>query len=284
LEDEMIRRSIITIFTISILSLVLVAGCGKGDKGETVVLKMATTTSTDNTGLLDYLKEPIQEETNIDLQWVAVGTGKALKLGENCDVDILMVHAPAAEKKYVDKGALADRTEIMYNDFVIIGPPSDPAGIKGMSVTEAMKTVKEQKSSFASRGDDSGTHKKEKSLWKSADLEVPDKENWYIQTGQGMLATIQIATERKAYTMTDRGTYIKYEANAKGNPPLVILVEGDDVLKNQYSVLAVNPENCENVNYETSKKLIQWFTSDSAQKKIGDFKLMGKQLFTPNAK
>ncbi len=280
----MVRHRIYTILTVSLLSLLLATGCGKGDRGEKVILKMATTTSTDNTGLLDYLKEPIREETNIDLRWVAVGTGKALKLGENCDVDILMVHAPAVEKKYVDKGALVDRTEIMFNDFVIIGPPSDPARIKGKSVTETMKTIMAKKASFASRGDDSGTHKKEKSLWKSADLKVPDKENWYIQTGQGMLATIQIATERKGYTMTDRGTYIKYGANAEGNPPLVILAEGDDVLKNQYSVLAVNPEKCGNVNYKTSKKLIEWFASDSARKKIGDFKLMGKQLFTPNAK
>ena len=248
------------------------------------VLKMATTTSTDNTGLLDYLAPAFKADTGIELQWVSVGTGKALALGKNCDVDVLLVHAPAAEKKFVADGHGVDRTEVMFNDFVFIGPKSDPAGIKGQSVKEMLTTIAAQKANFASRGDNSGTHKKELILWKNVSSTVPDKEFWYIQTGQGMLNTINIAAERDAYTMTDRGTYIKYEANLKGNPPLVILVEGDASLKNQYSVIPINPKKCENAQYELATQLKEWLVSAKIQKMIGDFKLMDKQLFTPNAK
>jgi tungstate transport system substrate-binding protein len=248
------------------------------------VLKMATTTSTDNTGLLDYLAPVFKADTGIELRWVSVGTGKALALGKNCDVDVLLVHAPAAEMKLVQDGSAIDRTELMYNDFVFIGPPSDPAGVKGASVRDAMGVIASKKAPFASRGDNSGTHKKELQLWKQAGLAVPDKEPWYIQTGQGMLNTINIAAERDAYTMTDRGTYIKYESNWKGKAPLVILVEGDASLRNQYSALAVNPKKCANVRYDLAKRFIAWMASDKAQKLIADFKLMGKQLFVPNAK
>lgn len=181
---------------------------------------MATTTSTDNIGLLDYLAPEFTKATGIELKWTATGTGKAFKLGENCDVDILMVHAAAAEKKFVDAGFGVNRREIMYNDFVIIGPPSDPAGIKGQPIKAAMQTIQSKQATFISRGDNSGTHKKELSLWKAADLPVPDKSAWYVQTGQGMLASINIAAERNGYTMSDRGTYIKYEDNSGGNPPL----------------------------------------------------------------
>jgi tungstate transport system substrate-binding protein len=250
--------------------------------GETLV--MATTTSTDNTGLLDYLAPHFTKATGVELRWTAVGTGKALKLGENCDVDVLLVHAPAAEKAYVEAGHGVDRREVMFNDFVIIGPAADPAGIKGKSVAEALSAVAAKGAVFASRGDNSGTHKKELSLWKAAGKAVPEKDKWYVQTGQGMLATINIAAERGGYTMTDRGTYIKYEDTQGGNPPLKILVEGDAVLINQYSVIAINPENCENAQYELAQKFSDWLAGSEAQKLIGDFKLLGKQLFKPNAK
>ena len=161
---------------------------------EEKMLMMATTTSTDNTGLLDYLAPKFQAAAGIELKWTATGTGKALKLGENCDVDILMVHAPPAEKKFVADGFGKDRREIMYNDFVIIGPAEDAAWIKGKSIKEALQSIQTKQAIFVSRGDNSGTHKKEISLWKAADLLVPEKENWYVQTGQGMLATINIAT------------------------------------------------------------------------------------------
>jgi tungstate transport system substrate-binding protein len=251
---------------------------------EEKMLMMATTTSTDNTGLLDYLAPKFKEATGIELKWTATGTGKALKLGQNCDVDILMVHAPPAEKKFVADGFGTDRREIMYNDFVIIGPASDPAGIKGKSIKDAFAMLKTKQAVFTSRGDNSGTHKKELSLWKAANLPVPDKESWYVQTGQGMLATINIAAERNGYTMTDRGTYIKYESNLKGNPPLKILVEGDAVLLNQYSVIAINVKHCAKAKYDTARQFIEWITEAEAQQLIKDFKLLGKPLFTPNAK
>jgi len=250
---------------------------------DTPMLRMATTTSTDNTGLLDYLAPYANSSLGIELQWVAVGTGKALELGRNCDVDVLMVHAPESEKQYVRGGYGKDRTQIMYNDFVIIGPSGDPAGAAGKSVPEALKKIRSNRAIFASRGDNSGTHKKEIELWEFSGIAVPQKESWYIETGQGMINTINIAAERDAYTMTDRGTFIKYESNWGGKPPLVILVEGDASLRNQYSVIAVNPERCSNVRYDLATKFIEWIGAPEAQRLIGEFSLLGKQLFIPNA-
>ena len=248
------------------------------------VLMMATTTSTDNTGLLDYLAPHFTKATGITLKWTSVGTGKALKLGENCDVDVLLVHAPPAEKAYVQKGFGVNRREVMYNDFVIIGPADDPAGIKGKSVVDALDAIRSKGAVFASRGDNSGTNKKELLLWKSTGKGVPEKEPWYVQTGQGMLATINIAAERGGYTMTDRGTYIKYADNMQGNPPLKILVEGDKILLNQYSVIAINPKHCPNVKYGLAMAFSDWMAGPQAQALIRDFKLLGKPLFVPDAK
>jgi len=270
-------------FLIAVMVVAFSLGSGSlllaGDR----VFKMATTTSTDNTGLLDYLAPKFKADTGIEWQWVAVGTGKALTLGKNCDVDVLLVHAPEAEKTYVEAGYGIDRRQVMYNDFVFIGPRSDPSGIKGKTVADALKTIVAAKGLFASRGDNSGTNKKEILLWKAAGIALPDRESWYIQTGQGMLNTINIAAEHDAYTMTDRGTYIKYEANKKGKPPLVILVEGDPTLRNQYSVIAVNPKRCSSVKYDLATKLSEWMASPGTQRLIGDFKLIGKRLFIPNA-
>jgi tungstate transport system substrate-binding protein len=247
------------------------------------LLRMATTTSTDNTGLLDYLAPHFKSDTGVQWQWIAVGTGKALELGKNCDVDVLLVHAPEAEKKYVAAGFGVDRRQVMYNDFIIIGPKEDPAGAKGLSAIDALKAISQKRAVFASRGDESGTHKMELSLWQDAGLPVPDKEPWYVQTGQGMLSTITIAAEHEGYTLADRGTYITYEANQQGTPPLVILVGGDPQLYNQYSVMAVNPDRCGNVHYDLAVEFIKWITSPKIQKLIADFKLKGKQLFVPNA-
>lgn len=250
---------------------------------EAPVLMMATTTSTDNTGLLDDLAPQFTKDTGIELRWTAVGTGKALKMGENCDVDILLVHAPAAEKAFVDAGFGTARTQLMYNDFVIIGPAADPAGVKGMTVAAALGKIAADNAVFVSRGDNSGTHKMEKSLWKQIEGPSPEKEAWYVQTGQGMLRTINVAAEKGGYTMTDRGTYIKYEASLDGNPPLKILVEGDKILFNQYSAIPVNPAHCPKVKKDLADKFVSWMASPATQKTIGDFKLMGKALFTPNA-
>lgn len=270
-------------FLVLFFAVLCIIGIGTYAVAAEKVLMMATTTSTDNTGLLDYLAPQFKTDTGIDLRWVAVGTGKALALGKNCDVDVLLVHAPPAEMKYVKDGYGVDRQQIMFNDFIFIGPKNDPAGVKGKSVSDTLKSFASKKSLFASRGDNSGTNKKEILLWKNTGLPVPDKEQWYIQTGQGMLNTINIAAERDAYTMTDRGTFIKYESNWKGNPPLVILVEGDPSLRNQYSVIPVNPERCKDVKYDLAKEFSRWMASSKAQKLIGAFKLMEKGLFIPNA-
>ena len=271
------------IVTLWLMALVLgMAGPLTGWAADSLML--ATTTSTDNTGLLDILAPELKKDTGIELKWTAVGTGKALEMGKNCDVDVLLVHAPGAEKKFVADRYGRDRTQVMYNDFVIIGPQNDPAGLKGLSVPEAIRKLGAGKANFVSRGDNSGTNKKEISLWKETGLGVLDKEEWYIQTGQGMMATINVATEKGGYTLTDRGTFIKFADNHAGNPPLKVLVESDPALFNQYSIIAVNPANCKNVQYELAKKFTGWMTSRKIQNLIGNFKLLKKKLYIPNAR
>lgn len=254
-----------------------------GTAGAVEVLRMATTTSTDNTGLLDYLAKLLLEQKGIELQWVAVGTGKALEYGRNGDVDVLLVHAPDVEKKFVADGWGVNRRQVMYNDFIIVGPASDPAKVAGMGAVPAMKKIAAAGAPFASRADKSGTHVAELVLWKNAGIPEPDKEKWYIQTGQGMLETLMIAGEQKGYCLTDRGTFIKYEDSRKDQADLVIIVEGDDSLKNQYSVIAVNPAKWENLRYDLAVHFIDWMVSPATQKAVADFSLLGKQLFFPNA-
>lgn len=267
-----------------LLSISVVSFSEEKAKDGGKVLMMATTTSTDNTGLLDALKPVFLKETGIELRWTAVGTGKALQMGRDCNVDVVLVHDPDAEAKFVADGAGINKTQLMYNDFIIVGPKNDPAGIKNKGVVKAMKTIMEKKAFFASRGDKSGTHMLEQKLWKTAGLNVPDKEPWYMQTGQGMIETITIAAEKGGYTITDRGTFIKYESTLKGKPGAVILVEKDKALFNQYSAIEVNPAKCPKVKNDLAKAYIKWMKSKKTQKFIGDFKLMGKPLFTPNAK
>lgn len=246
-------------------------------------LMMATTTSTDNTGLLDYLAPEFTKDTGIELKWTSVGTGKALKLGMNCDVDVLLVHAPPAEKKYIKDGYAESRREIMFNDFVIVGPKADPAGVKGLTVEKALAAIRTKGKIFVSRGDNSGTNKKERILWKAAGGPLPEKEGWYVQTGQGMLSTLNITAERGGYTMTDRGTYIKYSHKNGGNPPLDVIVEGGTILKNQYSVLILNSTNCPKADKIHAQAFSEWLASDKAQVLIEKFRLLGKPLFIPNA-
>lgn len=250
--------------------------------GDTLML--ATTTSTDNTGLMDIIAPMFKKDTGIELKWTPVGTGKALEMGKNCDVDVLLVHAPAAEKQFLSDGYGKDRTQVMYNDFVIIGSPGDPAGVKGMPVVDAFKQLAARKATFVSRGDNSGTNKKEIHLWKAAGMGVPDEAPWYVQTGQGMMATLRVATEKQAYTMTDRGTFIKFADMHGGKPPLEIMVAGDPVLFNQYSILTVDPVHCPGAKYKEAKTFIGWMTSDKVQTFIGQFKMLGQKLFIPNAK
>ena len=266
--------------TLALTLLALVAFAGGALAAETILV--GTTTSTADTGLLDNLVPKILKDTGLEMRWIAVGTGKALEHGKNCDVDILMVHAPAAEKKFIAEGNGVSREEFMYNDFVLVGPVKDPAKIKGKGVADALKAIIAAKAPFASRGDDSGTHKAEQALWKNAGLALPDKESWYIGVGQGMLVTLRLAAERGAYTLTDRGTWIAFEAKDHGKSGLAIISEGDKLLQNQYSIILLAPK-CSKIKHEAARKLQAWFLSRAGQQAIADFKLEGKGLFTPNA-
>lgn len=244
-----------------------------------VRLKMATTTSTDNSGLLKALIPPFEKMLNVRVDVVAVGTGKALTLGRNGDVDIVLVHARSAEDKFVNEGYGVNRRDVMYNDFIILGPTSDPAGVSGSKdAVAALKAISEKKTAFASRGDDSGTHKREKSLWKEATIEPSG--DWYMETGQGMGSTLQVANEKQAYVITDRGTYLAY----KDKVDLVIQVEGDvKRLANPYGIIAVNPAKHKHANYIYAMSFIGWITSVEGQKIIGEYKRFGELLFNPTA-
>jgi tungstate transport system substrate-binding protein len=283
MRRAMTRASWFPVLLLAVLVVFMTGPPGWGSSETRPTLRLATTTSTDNTGLLDYLEPRFEQWASVDLQWLSVGTGKALELGKNCDVDVLLVHAPDAESAYISSGYGVDRTRIMYNDFVIVGPATDPAEMKAKTAADALRAVMEKHAVFVSRGDRSGTHMMELGLWKQAGVDAPDKEPWYVQTGQGMMITLMTATERRGYALTDRGTYIKYESLAKEQPGLVILVEGDPELRNQYSVMAVNPEHCPNVRYDLAAKFIEWLRSSEAQQLIGAFRIMGKTLFIPNA-
>lgn len=266
-----------------VLALAAVLAFGSLASAKPPVLKMATTTSTDNTGLLDYLAPILLKDTGMEIQWVSVGTGKALEYGRNGDVDVVLTHDPEAEDKFMEAEAGVNRRTVMYNDFVLIGPKNDPAGIAGKPIVQAIKTIAAKKQPLVSRADKSGTHSAELKLLAEAGVKNFDKEAWYVQTGQGMLATINIAAERNGYALADRGTYIKYKASQKGNPPLVIVVEGDKQLLNVYSVMAVNPIKHPHVKYDLAIKYIDWITSSKVQEDIANFKLEGEQLFFPLA-
>ena len=242
-------------------------------------LRMSTTTSTENSGLLKVLLPPFEKICDCKVDVIAVGTGKALKLGENGDVDVVLVHAREMEDKFVADGFGVNRKDVMYNDFVVIGPPSDPANIKGgKTVTEAFSRIALKNAVFISRGDESGTHQKEKEIWKAAGIAA--KGNWYIEAGQGMREVINMATERQGYTLADRGTYIAY----KKKSDLVLLYEGDKGLFNPYGVIAVNPKKHPHVKYGLAMKLIDFLTSKEGQGIIANFKVNGEQLFFPDAK
>ncbi len=239
---------------------------------------LATTTSTQDSGLLDVLVPLFEAQTGYTVKTVAVGTGAALAMGEEGNADVLLVHAPASEMVLMESGACTDRFLIMHNDFVIVGPADDPAAIRGMtSAGEAFGGIASAQASFASRGDDSGTHKKEKSIW------ADSTPAWagYIESGQGMGDTLMIASEKGAYTLTDRATYL---AN-QGNLDLEILVEGDAVLLNVYHVMTVNPDNWENINYEGALAFANFLISDETQAIIKEFGVdtFGQPLFFPDA-
>ena len=240
-----------------------------------------STTSTQNSGLFDYILPIYQKTSGIKVNVVAVGTGQAIKNARNCDGDVLFVHAKPAEEKFVSDGYGVQRFDVMYNDFVIVGPTADPAGVSGGNdAVASLKKIAETKSVFASRGDDSGTHKKELSLWKQASVDVEAASgSWYRETGSGMGATLNVSVGMGAYTMTDRATWIAFR-NKGGHK---IAVEGDEGMFNQYGIIQVNPVTCPNVKADAAKDFVDWIITAPGQSAIAAYKLDGKQLFFSNA-
>lgn len=237
-------------------------------------LRLATTTSTDNSGLLAELLPPFEQANDCKVDVIAVGTGKALKLGENGDVDVILVHARSKEDRFVAAGFGVDRRAVMYNDFIILGPAGDPAGIQGMTdAAAALGEIAAAKVFFFSRGDDSGTHTREKQLWKAAAVNPVD--NWYLEAGRGMGEVIIMADERQGYTLSDRGTYLAFKPKIQ----LRIVVEGDKDLFNPYGVVRVNPQKHPHVKVELAKKFLDYLTSNQARAIIKGFRKGGEQLF-----
>jgi len=237
-------------------------------------LRLATTTSTENSGLLAELLPPFEAANDCQVDVIAVGTGKAIKLGETGDVDIIMVHARSKEDQFVDAGYGVDRRDVMYNDFVILGPVADPAGLKGVQdAAAAMAKIAASKSTFVSRGDDSGTHSREKLLWHKAG--ITPAGDWYLEAGRGMGEVIVMAGERQGYTLSDRGTYIAYSQKT----PLQVIVEGNKGLFNPYGVIMVNPAKHSHVKVVLARKFLDYLTSDQAKQLITGFRKGGKQLF-----
>lgn len=245
-------------------------------------LILATTTSTQDSGLLDVLIPIFETESGYTVQTVAVGSGQAMQMGEEGNADVLLVHSPTAEREFMTSGWGKDRALIMHNDFVIVGPADDPANIKGLSALDAFKAISAAKSTFVARADKSGTSTKELGIWKKAELDpAGTKPAWYTETGQGMGATLTITSEKSGYTLTDRATFL---AN-KGNLQLEILSEGDNSLLNVYHVITVNNEKWTKVNYAGAIAFLNFMTADSTQEVIGHFGVdkYGQPLFYPDA-
>jgi tungstate transport system substrate-binding protein len=242
---------------------------------------VASTTSTQDSGLFGHILPLFKRKTGIDVKVVAQGTGQALDTGRRGDADVVFVHARPQEEKFVADGAGVKRYPVMYNDFILVGPKSDPAGAKGKDIVAGLKAIKDKAAPFISRGDKSGTHAAELALWKLAgiDLADADKGSWYREIGQGMGAALNTASASNAYTLSDRGTWLAF----KNRGDLTILVEGDKRLFNQYGVMLVNPEKHPSVKKELGQQFIDWIVSPTGQKTIADYKINGEQLFYPNA-
>jgi tungstate transport system substrate-binding protein len=237
-------------------------------------LRMSTTTSTENSGLLSVLLPPFEKKYACKVDVVSVGTGKALKLGEAGDVDVVFVHARSLEDKFMASGFGVNRRDVMYNDFVLPGPPDDPAGVgKTKSAPDAFRAIAAKGSPFISRGDESGTHQKEKEIWASAGI-VP-RGAWYVEAGQGMGEVITMATQKRGYTLSDRGTYIAFRKKTD----LVVLRQGDNNLRNPYGIIAVNPKKHAHVKYDLAMKFVDFVTGPEGQSLIAGFKVDGEPLF-----
>ena len=280
-------KSFIRGFLIVILTLILVA-CGTEDTPEENEqasdtddsrIILATTTSTNDSGLLEAILPDFEEASGYTVDVVAVGTGQALALGEAGDADVLLVHARAREDAFVEAGNGTERFDVMFNDFVVVGTENDPAGIAGGNdATAAFTAIAEAEALFVSRGDDSGTHTKELSVWETAGI-TPEGD-WYQEAGQGMGAVLTLADEQQAYTLSDRGTYI---ARTAEGTELIVMIEGDDALANPYGVIPVNPETHPDVNFEGASAFVEWLTSVETQEAIAAYTVEGQQLFFPDS-
>lgn len=265
---------------IRLLAFVLLMSTSLAGAGQENFIIVASTTSTQNSGLFDHLLPEFEAATGIQARVVALGTGAALAYGSRCDADVVLVHAPAAERAFVERGYGVERIALMHNDFVIAGPAHDPVGIRGAeSASAAFVDIRAHGAPFVSRGDRSGTHIKELSLWRESGLD-PALEfgSWYLESGAGMGQSLNMARAMDAYILVDRGTWLSFENH--GN--LELLVEGDTVLFNPYSVIAVNPEHCPEVRIEAAQKFVDWLVSEPGQKAIGEFRLAGERLFIPD--
>lgn len=253
-------------------------------QGGTILL--STTTSTEDSGLLNFLLPKFKEDTGIEVKVIAVGTGQALQMGKDGEADILLVHAKESELEFVEEGYGIERKDVMYNDFILVGPKEDPLGLKDKSpdnILEGLKVIEGEKFTFVSRGDDSGTHKKELNIWKSADIKP--EGDWYLEVGQGMGDVLKITNEKQGYTITDRATYL----SMKDDLDLDIIIEGDENLFNQYGIIPVNPEvlgdKANQINQEDAKEFMNWIVSEKGQSLIKEFGIeeYGQPLFIPNA-
>jgi tungstate transport system substrate-binding protein len=267
-----------------ILILAFVTGCSDSSTKESkktaerTDLILATTTSTQDSGLLEVLLPEFEKKNNFKVKTIAVGTGQALEMGTRGEADVLLVHAPEAEQKIVDSGDAINRQKVMYNDFILVGPAADPAMVKGLTVPEALQKIQESKAAFVSRGDDSGTHKKELELWKKSSIDPKSLGESYIQAGQGMGATLQIASEKEGYTLTDRATFLAQQKNMSDT---AILVEGDESLLNIYHVMQVNAEKHDKINDDGAKAFVEFMINEKTKEIIKEFGVdkYGEPLF-----
>lgn len=260
--------------------LCLLAGNAGAEEGKTLIV--ASTTSTENSGLFDHILPRFRAKTGIVVKPVAVGTGQAIRLAKRGDADVLFVHDRASEDAFVAEGYGVERYDVMYNDFVIVGPSGDPAGVGDLDdVAEAMRRIAEAKAPFASRGDDSGTHKAELRLWREAGVDPrPDSGTWYRETGSGQGATLNVASGMNAYMLSDRGTWLAF----KNRGDLLLLVEGDPRLRNVYGLIRVDPARHPHVKAVEGQAFIDWLISGEGQAAIGSLEVNGEALFTPNAR
>ena len=242
-------------------------------------ITVASTTSTEQSGLFGFLLPAFTKKTGIEVKVVAVGTGQALDIGRRGDADVVFVHDKAAEEKFLAEGGSTKRLDVMYNDFIIVGPKGDPAKSQGKDVLEGLRKISAAKQPFISRGDRSGTHAAELRYWKDAGVDLAAKPDWYKEIGQGMGPTLNMASGTNGYTLTDRGTWLSF----KNRGELVVLVEGDTKLFNQYGVMLVNPAKHPNVKVTEGQAFIDWLVSPEGQKVIADYKIEGQQLLFPNA-